>query len=432
MFCRCLQKVSEWREGEDPLEKHRLLNPNCPFIVNPRICGNMSIASDIDFQDENTRLQTFQDWPISFISPTDLAKAGFFYIHRSDQVKCAWCQRVIGEWEVSDDPVTEHLKFSPACPKARSLNGANEVSDIGVGIQPVTPPKFPNYVSLASRIRSFANWKYDTVQDPNKLAEAGFYYFGNRDEVKCFHCGGGLCYWIETDRPWYEHAHWFPKCPFLLLAKGAEYVREIQERHKNDPITKFPSGSQKPPTTSSITLEEAMNTEAVQVCLQMGLSVGRIRSLTKRQLERNGRPYLSPQTLAEAVLDDQREAECEEEETRQDHRPLRNLVANTIWSAIQQSSAASSSVTFQEQDIMEDRGRNSAASTVVCTANVSTENTSTVKRNSITEPGEVIAKGTEELSLEEENKRLKDARECKICMSNEIGVVFIPCGHLGK
>jgi baculoviral IAP repeat-containing protein 2/3 len=34
------------------------------------------------------------------------------------------------------------------------------------------------------------------------------------------------------------------------------------------------------------------------------------------------------------------------------------------------------------------------------------------------------------LSLEEEVRRLKEARLCKICMDEEVGVVFLPCGHL--
>ena len=32
--------------------------------------------------------------------------------------------------------------------------------------------------------------------------------------------------------------------------------------------------------------------------------------------------------------------------------------------------------------------------------------------------------------LEQENRRLKEQRLCKICMDNDVGVVFLPCGHL--
>ena len=33
------------------------------------------------------------------------------------------------------------------------------------------------------------------------------------------------------------------------------------------------------------------------------------------------------------------------------------------------------------------------------------------------------------MDLEQENQRLKEAQTCKICMDNQIGVVFLPCGH---
>ena len=36
----------------------------------------------------------------------------------------------------------------------------------------------------------------------------------------------------------------------------------------------------------------------------------------------------------------------------------------------------------------------------------------------------------EDKELIEENKRLRDERLCKICADKELGVVFIPCGHL--
>lgn len=36
------------------------------------------------------------------------------------------------------------------------------------------------------------------------------------------------------------------------------------------------------------------------------------------------------------------------------------------------------------------------------------------------------------LTLEEENRQLKDARLCKVCMDDDVAVVFLPCGHLGN
>lgn len=34
---------------------------------------------------------------------------------------------------------------------------------------------------------------------------------GHGDNVKCFHCDGGLRNWEPGDDPWQEHAKWFPR-----------------------------------------------------------------------------------------------------------------------------------------------------------------------------------------------------------------------------
>jgi len=36
----------------------------------------------------------------------------------------------------------------------------------------------------------------------------------------------------------------------------------------------------------------------------------------------------------------------------------------------------------------------------------------------------------ETTELEEENRKLKEARTCRVCMDHEINTVFLPCGHL--
>ena len=36
----------------------------------------------------------------------------------------------------------------------------------------------------------------------------------------------------------------------------------------------------------------------------------------------------------------------------------------------------------------------------------------------------------EELHLMEENRRLVEAKTCKVCMENDVDTVFLPCGHL--
>jgi hypothetical protein len=52
---------------------------------------------------------------------------------------------------------------------------------------------------------------------------------GKGDQTVCFHCGGGLRDWEETDDPWVEHAAWFPKCTHVVLIKGQAFIEECRQ-----------------------------------------------------------------------------------------------------------------------------------------------------------------------------------------------------------
>lgn len=124
------------------------------------------------------RLQTFNsNWPLDFISPEQLAQAGFYYLNIADQVKCAFCGGIIGQWEVNDQPLLEHRKFFPDCPIVQQ-----EMQE-EIGIQYVRTPKSPEFSTLDARQRSFSTWDV-TIQDPSTLSQAGFFYLGTGDEVR--------------------------------------------------------------------------------------------------------------------------------------------------------------------------------------------------------------------------------------------------------
>ncbi|XP_060575408.1 baculoviral IAP repeat-containing protein 7-B-like [Ruditapes philippinarum] len=84
-------------------------------------------------------------------------------------------------------------------------------------------PKHPDYGIKSVRLSSFTNWNQGIV-DPTQLAEAGFFYTGDRDCVTCFFCGDGMKGWEEGDNPWIEHARWFPNCSFVKQCKGDNFV----------------------------------------------------------------------------------------------------------------------------------------------------------------------------------------------------------------
>lgn len=149
------------------------------------------LASDThpstDLRILENRLRTFENsgWPLSWLRPQDLAQAGFFYFNIGDQVKCAFCGGIIGQWEENDLPLHEHRKFFPDCPVIRSRE-LQEAQGDGVdednGIQSVRTPKSPEFSTLDSRMRSYATWD-GTIQDPSILSQAGFYFLGQGDEV---------------------------------------------------------------------------------------------------------------------------------------------------------------------------------------------------------------------------------------------------------
>lgn len=97
---------------------------------------------------------------------------------------------------------------------------------------------FPNYSQLQNRLDSFERSALNSFVNDFKweLSEAGFFYTGKEDETICYYCGGGLKDWSETDQPWEEHARWFPKCPFVVVIKGEDFVNKHCER-RNKVVT---------------------------------------------------------------------------------------------------------------------------------------------------------------------------------------------------
>ena len=96
-----------------------------------------------------------------------------------------------------------------------------------LGIRTYGIPAMRCFADFNKRLQTFIHWPLQIKQRGKDLADAGFYYLGTSDEVKCFHCDGGLKGWLEGDVPWKEHAKWYPSCHFLALRKGNEFEKEI-------------------------------------------------------------------------------------------------------------------------------------------------------------------------------------------------------------
>ena len=97
------------------------------------------------------RLTTFEHWSKQ-IQPDKyrLAKAGFYYTGEIDKVICFACGATLREWERTDDPWTEHYKWSKTCVflKMMGYEGNLNVIDKGTGGFQTTAAKTESHLPV--------------------------------------------------------------------------------------------------------------------------------------------------------------------------------------------------------------------------------------------------------------------------------------------
>ncbi|KAE9528494.1 hypothetical protein AGLY_012065 [Aphis glycines] len=197
-----------------------------------------------DMKIYENRLKTYNKWPLKFITPDKLAKAGFYYTGIKDKVKCLYCSIDLEYWGKNDDPYIEHKLLSPHCQyfkEKQDFNLYDHKSDVmtayvqnflcSVGIVTDTNMKvLSNYKSLTSfesRMKTFETFTKILNHEVRTFCKAGLFYIGERDRMICFCCNQGLMDWEVDDDPWVEHARWSPLCSYILLSKGKRFVEEV-------------------------------------------------------------------------------------------------------------------------------------------------------------------------------------------------------------
>ncbi|XP_065057529.1 baculoviral IAP repeat-containing protein 3-like [Rhopilema esculentum] len=79
------------------------------------------------------------------------------------------------------------------------------------------------------RLSTFFTWPQNSPIQPLELSEAGFYFTGVDDGVKCFKCGIALKSWVQGDTAWGEHRKWSPQCP-LVIEHMNQNTNQISQR----------------------------------------------------------------------------------------------------------------------------------------------------------------------------------------------------------
>jgi len=467
---KCGGKISEWNYGDLAMGRHRTLDPRCPFVVDPEGSGNVPLGgpppvlrlppllnarreegAPLDFTSEEARLESFSTWPLpSPINPQILAQSGFYYTRMGDKVRCAFCSGEVDSWTGKEIPDEVHRNRFPQC--TYMLDRLFVGEDLGVskvdgnsssmkelGISTHKVPANPKYSTYESRFKTFSSWPAALCQKPEEMAKAGFYFTGKDDQVRCFHCDGGLRLWEKDDIPWREHARWFSECEYVVLVMGQDFIDETlksgakafmqatnemtdmmgQSNHMNGAV-KVPAQKtvQRLHSVSEDELQHLMCSPEAMAALQVGIEHSRVKMALKKKVQMTGTPFPSADILISAALDMQNEESASQEDETWGTPPNSPHFG---WPRVSRRRNYNPSPIESSTDDDDDHETHSA---------VATSDNNENKSNLPEEVPEESPPEQVSMSLEEENRRLKEARLCKICMDSEVGVVFLPCGHL--
>lgn len=210
------------------------------LLSHSSIMGSVFYTLD-DLKVESRRLSTFIDWPKKAnprLTPSELAKEGFYYLRFKDHCACAFCRGIIGAWEPRDTPRGEHKRHFSHCEflvsgkkvnnvtidEEKLLNIAGVSALTTIGNEGVTIPKI--YESIKRREESFEekhgrnytySWPLMCEFSPSLMAYAGFYYAGLSDHVRCFYCSLGLRNWVAgSHEPLFQHLKYSPDCEYAM------------------------------------------------------------------------------------------------------------------------------------------------------------------------------------------------------------------------
>ncbi|KAJ5658766.1 uncharacterized protein N7484_002415 [Penicillium longicatenatum] len=166
----------------------------------------------------------FIAWPHSKPSPAELAQAGFFYKpyeSNPDNTTCFECGRALDGWEEEDNPITEHLKHSPDCGWAITMDIQQNSSNPSAIEDPTS-----ERISQA-RLATFGSaWPHDEkrgwICQSEKMVEAGWYFCPteeSNDLASCAYCKLSLDGWEPKDDPFEEHYRRSSECSFFVFAQ---------------------------------------------------------------------------------------------------------------------------------------------------------------------------------------------------------------------
>ena len=446
VFCRGI--IGAWEVGDTSRGEHRRHFPHCPFI-NGQAVGNIPMKCSYIL--DKLPLDG-EECPLPRPKEEDCGGGG-------------------GE---NEDVVDINNILSNERDEEIMAGGGVNLDEIIIGggggsLRRYSGPKRRDYVTRESRIWSFNRWPDRMVQMPEDMANAGFFSCGLSDHVSCFHCGNGLRNWEIEDKPWEEHARWYPDCNFVVLFKGQEFIDKIRREKplytrkvlskdgkKIETVNISSSSSGRFNPISDIDLQKLMELDIIKDVINKGYALDKIRKALKQKLEQTGMPFFDVYSCIDSVL----KISNEEEEANNNNESQREEGGSSSSSSFTTTQEEAATRNRQHENMTEyynnnNNNNNNNDRSGIVSWPIDTLITNTVEElpsSFVVFP--IIIREEELLSppppLDEENvshekeeeekkemiamakelERIKESRSCKICMDAEIEIVFLPCGHM--
>ncbi|KAL4233680.1 Baculoviral IAP [Mactra antiquata] len=365
----CELKNQQWSCHEAVFDTHKRLSPNCPFIK-----GTDETNVPIHVNESNVEVTDKENGACG--GPRDA------------RTECSNIERSTYHTDKQIGQSNNANSGESTTKKSLDAPGSDFYSSGSIEKRPRynrEEPKHPDFAIKSQRMSTFSNWPSSHPIRPAQLTEAGFFFTGHNDIVRCFFCGGGMQSWRHGDSPWIEHARWYPTCAYVRQFKGDNFVNKCRAAHLDQDTYNQLSDvgyDENMSSASSDFFMEDMYGPVAACVLNMGYSQEQVKEAIKDYRHRQGSAELKAQHLLEFLLDNK--------------------------------STPSEPGTVTKNTITSSRHRENTSMEI-------TENKQSLASSS---------KDTDQNPLAAENTELKEKMLCKICFDNDANIVFLPCGHM--
>lgn len=153
-------------------------------------------------------------------------------VHRKLSPECPFVKTMLPQPEQLSNASISIVNLQSTNRTNESVATLNSLESLHYGSIASASPHNSTYSELTKREASFTNWPSEGLPTVEDLIRAGFFYSGVRTTVTCFYCNGSLHEWSPEDQPIVKHVLSFPQCTYIKQVCGEEKYHKIQEENK--------------------------------------------------------------------------------------------------------------------------------------------------------------------------------------------------------